>query len=131
MSVDYSAAEVAGPIEGTLVDGYRGAGVADGSKSLAYALPAPCLRLRATKCTHVTAEAKTAAVKLAALRYGAVLRECECRLGWPFGGRRALVVPAGRDRGLLDSHRAKRFPVVASHGDVGVEKDVAECAAKE
>jgi len=57
----------------TLVDDYRGAGVPDGSKSLTYAL-----RFRATDRTLTAAEAteaKTAAVKLAAERYGAVLRE--------------------------------------------------------
>ena len=57
----------------TLVDDYRGAGIADGSKSLTYAL-----RFRAPDRTLTQAEAtaaKTAAVTLAASRLGATLRD--------------------------------------------------------
>ena len=56
-----------------LVDDYRGAGIADGSKSLTFAL-----RFRATDRTLTAAEAteaKTAAVALATTMMGAVLRE--------------------------------------------------------
>ena len=56
-----------------LVDDYRGAGVAEGSKSLTFALRfrAPDRTLTAAEAT----EAKTAAVELAADRFGAALRE--------------------------------------------------------
>ena len=57
----------------TLVDDYRGAGIADGSKSLTFAL-----RFRAPDRTLTAAEAtaaKNAAVALAAARVGATLRE--------------------------------------------------------
>ncbi|MGV8896714.1 MAG: phenylalanine--tRNA ligase subunit beta [Rhodoglobus sp.] len=57
----------------SLVDDYRGTGIADGSKSLTFAL-----RFRATDRTLTAAEAteaKSAAVALAASRMGAVLRE--------------------------------------------------------
>ena len=56
-----------------LVDDYRGAGVAEGSKSLTFALRfrAPDRTLTAAEAT----EAKTAAVALAAERFGAALRE--------------------------------------------------------
>jgi phenylalanyl-tRNA synthetase beta chain len=56
-----------------LVDDYRGAGVAEGSKSLTFALRfrAPDRTLTAAEAT----EAKTAAVELAAARFGATLRE--------------------------------------------------------
>lgn len=56
-----------------LVDDYRGPGIAEGSKSLTFAL-----RFRATDRTLTAAEAtgaKTAAVALAAARVGATLRE--------------------------------------------------------
>ena len=56
-----------------LVDDYRGAGIPDGSKSLTFAL-----RFRAPDRTLTAAEAtaaKTAAVHLAAERFGATLRE--------------------------------------------------------
>ena len=57
----------------TLVDDYRGAGIADGSKSLTFAL-----RFRAPDRTLTAAEAtaaKNAAVALAAARVGVTLRE--------------------------------------------------------
>jgi phenylalanyl-tRNA synthetase beta chain len=56
-----------------LVDDYRGAGVPDGEKSLTFALRfrAPDRTLTAAEAT----EAKTAAVILAAQRFGATLRE--------------------------------------------------------
>jgi phenylalanyl-tRNA synthetase beta chain len=56
-----------------LVDDYRGAGVAEGSKSLTFALRfrAPDRTLTAAEAT----EAKTTAVALAAERFGAALRE--------------------------------------------------------
>jgi phenylalanyl-tRNA synthetase beta chain len=56
-----------------LVDDYRGTGIAEGSKSLTFAL-----RFRATDRTLTAAEAteaKTAAVALAADRFGATLRD--------------------------------------------------------
>jgi phenylalanyl-tRNA synthetase beta chain len=56
-----------------LVDDYRGAGVDEGSKSLTYAL-----RFRASDRTLTAAEAtaaKTAAVELAATKFGATLRD--------------------------------------------------------
>ncbi|WP_411700314.1 phenylalanine--tRNA ligase subunit beta [Conyzicola sp.] len=56
-----------------LVDDYRGTGIEPGSKSLTFALRfrAPDRTLTAAEAT----EAKTAAVKLAAARFGAALRE--------------------------------------------------------
>jgi len=67
--------EGAGPLleHAHLVDDYRGAGVAEGSKSLTFALRfrAPDRTLTAAEAT----EAKTAAVELAAARFGATLRE--------------------------------------------------------
>jgi phenylalanyl-tRNA synthetase beta chain len=67
--------EGAGPLleRAHLVDDYRGAGVPEGSKSLTFALRfrAPDRTLTAAEAT----EAKTAAVELAAARFGAALRE--------------------------------------------------------
>jgi phenylalanyl-tRNA synthetase beta chain len=57
----------------TLVDEYRGPGIPDGSKSLTFAL-----RFRAADRTLTQAEAteaKSAAVQLAATRFGATLRD--------------------------------------------------------
>lgn len=82
VGADLPAAEVrAALVEGAgdlleslrLVDDYRGAGVADGSKSLTFAL-----RFRATDRTLTAAEAteaKLAGVAVAAERFGATLRE--------------------------------------------------------